>query len=70
MEITVNKVKMLQQILKFNINEESTNDDCDVDVKECQQCIEVQKVVTNISKSTINRRKSVINISKRIQNYT
>ena len=46
MEITVNKVKMLQQILKINKNEESANDDCDVDVKERQQCIEVQKVVT------------------------
>ena len=68
MEITVNKVKMLQQILKFNINEESANGDCDIDVKECQHCIEVQKVVTNISKSTTNCRKSVINISKRTQN--
>ena len=69
MEITVNKVKMLQQILKFNISEESANDDCDIDVKECQHCIEVQKVVTNISNSTTNYRNSVINISKRTQNY-
>ena len=60
MEITVNRMKVLQQNSNSENNEESANGDCNVDVEDCQKCIKLQKDCDKYQQENTKLRLKVI----------